>query len=85
MVAMRKIFFLLISVFILALALVACDRDFSDKEGDELAMLEAWVQVNGIPTESLSQTGCTSSTTEELGFGPEGILLYTLQENHSPE
>ena len=83
MVAMRKIFFLLISVFILALALVACDRDFSDKEGDELAMLEAWVQVNGIPTESLKPSGLYFVNQQEgTGLSPsEGdFVIYSYKE-----
>lgn len=61
----------------------ACDREFSDFEGDEMAKLNAWVQVKNIPAEALKPSGLYYISTQAgTGLSPEDgdFVIYSYKE-----
>lgn len=61
----------------------ACDREFSDLEGDEMAKLNAWVQVKNIPAEALMPSGMYYlSIKDGDGLSPDSgdFVIYSYKE-----
>nr|HPI45862.1 FKBP-type peptidyl-prolyl cis-trans isomerase [Tenuifilaceae bacterium] len=61
----------------------ACDKEFSDLEGDEMAKLNAWVQVNNIPAEALKPSGLYYISIQEgADLSPESgdYVIYSYKE-----
>jgi len=61
----------------------ACDKQFSDYEGDEMAKLKAWIQVKNIPADALKPSGLYFiSKTEGSGISPEpgDFVIYSYKE-----
>lgn len=61
----------------------ACDREFSDLDGDEMAKLNAWVQVKNIPAEALMPSGMYYiSTIDGAGLSPDSgdFIVYSYKE-----
>lgn len=71
-------------LLVLAISLFfACDKEFSDLEGDEMAKLNAWIQVNNIPAETLTPSGLYYiSQKEGDGMSPDSgdFVIYSYKE-----
>lgn len=63
--------------------IVACDNDFSDPQGDEMAKFNAWIQVHNIPAEAQKTSGLYYISTRE-GSGSSPVdgdyVIYSYKE-----
>lgn len=79
---MKSLKYILLALLAVGL-FFACDREFSDLEGDEMAKLNAWVQVKNIPAEAKKPSGLYYlSILEGSGISPEpgDFVIYSYKE-----
>lgn len=65
--------------------LSSCDRDFTDYEGDEMAMLNAWVQLHNIPSTALKPSGLYFLNDREgTGLSPQegDYVIFSYKEKN---
>ena len=72
---MKSLKYILLALLAVGL-FFACDREFSDLEGDEMAKLNAWVQVKNIPAEAKKPSGLYYLISPE----PGDFVIYSYKE-----